>query len=102
MSQPLQRLNDKHRQGARLMARGMSLVEISRELGYRPNYWSRLKNGSPVFQECLADYRRQSEQAYADSLERMYSELFRLDELRELRNGRNRPRGRAGGPSARI
>jgi hypothetical protein len=102
VSQPLQRLNDKHRKAAQLMVRGMSLVEISRELGCRPNYWSRLKNGSPVFQECLADYRRQSEQAYADSLERMYSEMFRLDELRELRNRRNRPRGRAGGPSPRI
>ena len=102
MSQSLQRLNDTHRKAAQLMVRGMSLVEISREVGYRPNYWSRLKNGSPVFQECLADYRRQAEQAYADSLKRMYSEMFRLDELRELRNRRNRRRGRAGGPSPRI
>jgi hypothetical protein len=92
VSQPLQRLNDKHRTAARMMARGMSLVEISRELGYRPNYWSRLKNGSPVFQECLAHYRRQAEQAYADGLERMYSEMFRLDELHELRNRRGRRR----------
>jgi hypothetical protein len=99
MKPPLQRLNDKHRQAARLMVRGKSLVEISREVGYGPNYWSKLKNGSPVFQECLADYRRQAEQAYTDGLERMYNELFRLDELRELRNRR---RGRAGDPSARI
>ena len=97
---PLQRLNDKHRKAAQLIVRGMSLVEISREVGYGPNYWSRLKNGSPVFQECLADYRRQAEQAYADGLERMYTEMFRLDELRELRNRRGRRR--AGGPSPRI
>ena len=99
MTPPLQRLNDKHRKAAQLMARGMSLVEISREVGYGPSYWSRLKNGSPVFQESLAHYRRQAEQAYADGLERVYTEGFRLDELRELRNRR---RGRAGDPPARI
>ena len=96
---PLLLLNDKHRKAAQLMVRGMSLVEISREVGYGPNYWSKLKNGSPLFQECLAHYRRQAEQAYADGLERMYCEMFRLDELRELRNRRGR---RPGGPSPRI
>jgi hypothetical protein len=85
---PLQRLNDKHRRAAQLMAGGKSLVEISREVGYGPNYWSRLKNESPVFQECLAHYRRQAEQAYASSLERMYREVFRLDELHNRRERR--------------
>jgi hypothetical protein len=61
-------------------------------VGYGPNYWSRLKNESPVFQECLAYYRRQAEQAYANSIERMYCELWRLDELRDLRNRRERRR----------
>jgi hypothetical protein len=88
----LQRLNDKHRKAAQLMARGMSLVEISHEVGYGPNYWSRLKNESLLFQECLAHYRRQADQAYVASIERMYCELFRLDELRERRNRRGRRR----------
>jgi len=70
MKLPLQRLNDKHRKAAQLMARGRSLVEVSREVGYGPNYWSRLKNGSPVFQDALAYYRRQAEQAWASSIER--------------------------------
>jgi hypothetical protein len=70
MKLPLQRLNDKHRKAAQLMAQGLSLVEIGRHVGYGPNYWSRLKNESPVFQEYLADCRRQVEQAYAISLER--------------------------------
>jgi hypothetical protein len=62
---------DKHRKAAQLMAKGMSLVEISREARYGPNYWSRLKNGSPVFQDALAYYRRQAEQAWVSSLERV-------------------------------
>jgi len=90
MKPPLQRLNDKHRKAAKLMVRGKSLVEISREVGYGPNYWSKLKNEAPVFQECLAYYRRQTEQAYANSIARMYWELFRPGDLRELRNRRRR------------
>jgi hypothetical protein len=85
MKPPLQRLNDKHRRAARLMVRGLSLVKISREVGYGPNYWSRLKNESPVFQECLAAYRRQEEQAYAASVEHMYCELIGLNALLERR-----------------
>ena len=96
---PPGRLNDKHRKAAQLMAKGWRLADIGREVGYNADYLSFLSHQCPVFQECLAQYRRQAEQAYADSLERMYSEMFRLDELRELRNRR---RGRAGGPSARI
>jgi hypothetical protein len=85
MKRPLQRINDKHRKAAQLMVRGLSLVEISREVGYGPNYWSRLKNEAPVFQECLAFYRRQDEQMYAASVERMYCEVLRLDDLRDRR-----------------
>jgi hypothetical protein len=89
---PPQRLNDKHRKAAQLMVKGLRLADIGRQVGYNPNYLSFLSHECPVFQECLADYRRQSEQAYADSLERMYCEMFRLDELRELRNRRRRRR----------
>jgi hypothetical protein len=92
MKPPLQRLNDKHRKAAQLMVRGMSLVEISREVGYGPNYWSKLKNWSPVFQECLAHYRRQDEEAHRSALERMYCEVFGLDKLRELRDRRGHRR----------
>ena len=81
MKPPLQRLNDKHRKAAQLMARGMSLVKISQEVGYGPNYWSRLKNESAVFQDALAYYRRQVDQAFADSVERMYYEVSGLGEL---------------------
>jgi hypothetical protein len=97
MKPPLQRLNDKHLRAARLMVRGLSLVKISREVGYGPNYWSRLKNESPMFQECLAAYRRQEEQAYVASLEHWYCELLGLNELRD-RQRRRRSRGRRASP----
>src|SRR5215469_10520647 len=95
MQPPLQRLNDKHRRAAQLIVRGLSLVEISREVGYGPNYWSRLKNESPVFQECLAFYRRRDEQAYTESVQRMYCERLGLNELLERRNSRRNRDGRA-------
>ena len=97
---PPQRLNDKHRKAAQLMAKGLRLAEIGRQVGYNADYLSFLSHQCPVFQEYLADCRRQAEQAYADGLERMYTEMFRLDELRELRNRRGRRR--TGRPSPRI
>ena len=88
---PPQRLNDKHRKAAQLMAKGLRLAEIGRRVGYNANYLSFLSHECPVFQECLAHYRRQDEQAYADGLERMYAEVLGLDKLRD-RNER-RPAG---------
>jgi hypothetical protein len=83
-------LNDKHRKAAQLMAKGLKLADIGRQVGYNPDYLSFLSHQCPVSQECLAYYRSRAEQAYADGLARIYCELFRLDELR------NRRRGRAG------
>ena len=89
---PPQRLNDKHRKAAQLMAKGLSLVEISREVGYGPNYWSRLKNGSPVFREYLADCRKRVEQAWATSLEREMMWPF-FERWEGRRSGARRPAG---------
>jgi hypothetical protein len=80
---PPQRLNDKHRKAAQLMAKGLRLAEIGRQVGYNANYLSFLSHECPVFQECLAYYRRQDERAYLGSLQRMYSEVLGLDKLRD-------------------
>jgi hypothetical protein len=72
------------------MAKGLRLAEVGRQVGYNANYLSFLSHDCPEFQECLAHYRRQDEQAYADSLERMYCEVFGLDKLRDRRRRRAR------------
>lgn len=66
-----------------LMVQGRSLLEISRELGYGPGYWARLRNQSPLFQECVEAYRGQAEQAFANTLDDFYK--TQLDAARERR-----------------
>ena len=80
---PLKKLNGRHRRAAMLMVQGRSLLEISRELGYGPGYWARLRNQSPLFQECVEAYRGQAEQAFANTLDDFYK--TQLDAARERR-----------------
>jgi hypothetical protein len=88
---PLLQVKAQHHTVAQLMVQGRKVIEISRRTGYSPTYLSRIQK-DPVIQELLAYYARQRGQAYADGLERMYTEMFRLDELRELCNRRGRRR----------
>ena len=67
-----------------LMVQGRSLLEISRELGYGPGYWARLRNQSPLFQECVEAYRGQAEQAFANTLDDFYkTQLIAARERRQ-------------------
>ena len=63
-AQRLTKLSQRHRQGARLIALGLSFVEVSEELGGHPSYWGRLANHSPAFRECLNVFRGQTEGKY--------------------------------------
>ena len=81
---PLKKLNGRHRRAAMLMVQGRSLLEISRELGYGPGYWARLRNQSPLFQECVEAYRGQAEQAFANTLDDFYkTQLIAARERRQ-------------------
>ena len=91
MKPPL-RLNDKHRRAAQLMVEGMRLAEIGRQVGYNVNYLSFLSHQCPVFQQYVAECRKQAEQAWATSLEREM--LWPFVERWEGR--RNRTRRRVG------
>lgn len=64
---PLQKLSGRHQRAAQLIAQGKSHVEVSREVGYGPAYWSRLKNESPLFQDRIEFYRLQEEHAWRNS-----------------------------------
>ena len=66
----LQKLNDRHRRAAQLIAQGMTFVEVSREVGCHPFYWGRLVTYSQVFQDYLYACRELSEQVYVRSVER--------------------------------
>jgi hypothetical protein len=91
MKPPL-RLNDKHRRAAQLMVEGMRLAEIGRQVGYNANYLSFLSHECPVFQQYVAECRKQAERAWATSLERQM--LWPFVERWEGR--RNRTRRRVG------
>ena len=83
-SRKLKKLNDKHRQGAMLIARGMTLRQIGEELGGHPGYWGQLARWSPLFQECVEHYRQMLETARRGALEAQGAE--------NARRRRRRPR----------
>ena len=89
---PLKKLNGRHRRAAMLMVQGRSLLEISRELGYGPGYWARLRNQSPLFQECVEAYRGQAEQAFANTLDALYKGQLDAAEKRREQKALKRQR----------
>ena len=81
-SRTLKKLNDKHRQGAMLIARGMTFRQIGEELGGHPGYWGQLARWSPLFQECVEHYRQILENARNRALEVQRAENVRRQRRR--------------------
>lgn len=80
----LSKIRHSHHQLARLVATGMSYVEVSAVTGYTTVYISRLCREDPAFQELLQYYGQQREMVFVDTLERMKNlGISALEELQE-------------------
>jgi hypothetical protein len=80
-SDPITRLREVHHRAARVLAGGASDAQAAALLGWGPDRVRGMR-GSPAFQELLALYAEQRDQAVLDIQQRM--ELIALDTLGEL------------------
>jgi hypothetical protein len=67
---PLKRLRDSHHAVAKLVARGMSNMQVSLQTGYHPARVSQLQN-DPTFKELVAFYRKDGD-TVAQEMEAMF------------------------------
>src|SRR5215471_14888702 len=65
---PLKQLSDRHRQGAMLVARGVTFRQISQEFGWTAGYWGQLARWEPLFRELVEQYRQTLEDARTAAL----------------------------------
>ena len=90
MPVPLRKLNGKHLRAAQLRVRGKSLVEISREVGYTPNYWSRLENWSPLYRDRMNFLKALNDELWLRDVERRYEEESGLVKLLSKQRKKNK------------
>ena len=91
VSRPIARLRDRLHSLARCLARGMSNAEAAIVTGYDPSRISVLK-GDPSFQELLAYYRAEENEALADFTQRATDlTLTAMDSLQEALEDEENP-----------
>jgi len=73
-----------------MRVRGKSLVEISREVGYTLNYWSRLENWSPLYRDRMNFLKALNDELWLRDVERRYVEESGLVKLLSKQRKKNK------------